>query len=278
MERSFEYWHHPDAIRHFFADRRQSAKTVLATARKFREQHAASGRPARKAAWIAMESGLPWLPLDVKFPAKAMLEEARRLRSHFVSHRGEEGRPEYLGKGWRALTLHGLSATQSRDAHNYGRGLPGKKRKVPAGVTDPYARAESEAPYHWTEASKLCPVTTAWLKQTLPHGVYFRVRFMVLEPGAFLLPHVDRHYPALSEMYASLSQPQGAYLKVKDFGYVPQRAGDMTMLDVGKVHSVINASEEDRYNLVIIGAHNHSKRWRAMLEGSYAKFMSGRLG
>jgi hypothetical protein len=49
------------------------------------------------------------------------------------------------------------------------------------------------------------------------------------------------------------------------------------MLDVGKVHSVINASEEDRYNLVIIGVHNHNTRWRSMLEESYTKFMNGRL-
>jgi hypothetical protein len=277
MERSFEYWHYPRPIRQFFADRSQSAKTMTKAAHRFRDQHVASGRPPRTADWIAKHSGLPWLPLDVKVPAKAMLEEARRLRSHFVAHRGEEGRPEYLGKGWRALTLHGLSATHSRDAHNYSQQPRGKQRKVPAGVTDPYARAEAEAPYHWTEASRRCPVTTAWLKKTLPHGVYFRVRFMVLEPGAFLLPHIDRHYPELSEMYVSLSQPKGAYLKVKDFGYVPQITGQMTMLDVGKVHSVINASDEDRYNLVIIGVHGYSKRWRAMLEDSYTKFMSGRI-
>lgn len=55
-----------------------------------------------------------YLVLDIKFPFKEMLEEAKRLKNRFVPHRSK------ISQGWESLTLHGLGEDKTSSFEDYG--------------------------------------------------------------------------------------------------------------------------------------------------------------
>ncbi len=145
------------------------------------------GHTHQQANWIFNQSHAPWLEiLGIDAPYKDMLAEAQALKSMFVSHRSDEGQHQ----GWSSLAIHGIGATKTNVAENYG--LDSKT-----------------ATYDWTEIQHQCPVTVKFFKEQFPYRWYARVRFMLLEPGGFVMPHQDHHTSFLGgAVNISLNQPE----------------------------------------------------------------------
>lgn len=194
---------------------------------------------------------LPWLKLDISFPYEEMYKEAVSLKNSFVSHRDKDG-GGYRHKGWRSLCLHGISAEKTNHYVQYG-----------------YSSNE-ETPYKWTDIKNLCPVTYSFFKNDFPFKEYYRVRFMLLEPGGYITPHQDQDHHNLSPVNIALNNPKGCKMKMKGHkGYVPFNPGDAFLLDVGNTHAVFNDSDEDRYHMIVHGVKG--KEFKKIVERSYEK-------
>ena len=201
---------------------------------------------------IVKESGLPWLPLEIPIPRQEMLEEALAIKHLFVAHRDQDFQGGYRHKGWKSLCIHGISAEKTNHFTQYG------------------YKSNEDAPYNWTEIAELCPATTTFFKERYPMADYYRVRFMLLEPGGFISPHVDTEKPSLSPVNIALNHPKGCNMKMKGHdGYVPFTPGDSMLLDVGNTHAYLNKSDEDRYHIIVHGVH--SKEYEELVERSYEK-------
>ena len=202
--------------------------------------------------WIVNESNLPWLQLDITFPFEKMYEEAVALKDEFVKHRDQDGVGGYRHKGWRSLCIHGIDAYKTNHYEQYG------------------YKSNNETPYKWTEISDRCPVTTNFFKNDFPFSRYFRLRFMLLEPGGYITPHVDTFDSKLSPINMALNHPKGSLMKMSGHkGYVPFKPGVAMLLDVGNEHAYINNSDEDRYHIIVHGAK--TKDYEKLVETSYEK-------
>lgn len=181
--------------------------------------------------WVVMESGWPCFKLSAldNQPWKEMYKEAEALADKFYVHR------ETYGKGWRSLTLHGLNEdTQSLDS--YG------------------DRKESIKQLDWTWVADECPVTKKFLTDVWPAEFLNRVRFMLLEPGGYILPHQDRsdEEKRLSVCNISLNNPEGCKFVFKDHGRVPfDDNGSAFLMDISNVHAVYNNSDKPRIHMII---------------------------
>lgn len=193
-------------------------------------------RPSAKT--IKDDLGLAYLQLDLSVPYEQMLEEANQIKHKFVTHRG---RDKLFGnlthKGWKSLTLHGASSTTTE---------------------------ATEDSYSWTEIADLCPVTSAWIKGNF--DVTGRVRFMLLEAGGFILPHVDRETKHLNEVNIALNNPDGCIFRFLDRGNIPFKPGQAYIIDTSNKHMVYNNSSQDRMHVIVHGNVDED-----LLRKSYAK-------
>jgi hypothetical protein len=178
---------------------------------------------------------LPWLDLKINIPHEKMLEEARAVRQYFVPHRDEDAPGGYKHKGWESVCIHGLSAEKTNHFSQYG-----------------YTSNE-EAPYKWTPIADLCPITVGWLLDEFPIDTFYRVRFMLLKPGGYIMPHKDSEKGRLGPINVALNQPKGCIFKMKDQGRVPMYPGCVMMLNVGNTHAYINTSNIERIHIIIHG-------------------------
>jgi len=202
--------------------------------------------------WIVNESGLPWLKLDIEFNYETMLKEAVALKDRFVKHRDNDGVGGYRHKGWRSLAIHGISAEKTNHYEQYG------------------YKSNEETPYRWTEVSGLCPNTVSFFKNQFPYKKYFRVRFMLLEPGGYITPHTDMFENRLSPINMALNHPKECKMKMKGHdGFVPFKPGTAMLLDVGNEHAYINESNEDRYHIIVHGVK--TKEFEDLVVRSYEK-------
>jgi len=202
--------------------------------------------------WVVNESKLPWLELDIEFPYAEMHEEAKAVKHLFVKHRDQDGSGGYRHQGWRSLCIHGIDSDKTNHYGQYG-----------------YTSNE-ETPYRWTEIAEKCPITSKFFKETFPYREYFRLRFMLLEPGGFITPHVDTDVNKLSPINIALNHPKGCLMKMSGHkGYVPFSAGKAILLDVGNEHAYINKSEEDRYHIIVHGIK--TKEYEKLVVRSYEK-------
>lgn len=207
-------------------------------------------------AWILGKSGLPWLELDLDLPVEAMLKEAQAVQHLLVSHRsGDRPDPYLKNRGWKALPIHGISSNHTQSYNMYG-----------------YAR-EEDVPYRWTEIADLCPESTRFFKETYPCRQYFRVRYVVLEPGGYISPHVDRQQSLLWEVNLALNHPSGCFFRMDPGLYVPFRPASAFILDVSRVHAVVNLSSEPRFHMIVHGNPMHQEGWRDLIERSFRKFL-----
>ncbi|SUZ84906.1 uncharacterized protein METZ01_LOCUS37760 [marine metagenome] len=181
--------------------------------------------------WIVTESGWPYFHLSSLDgqPWKEMYKEAEALSDKFHVHR------DTYGDGWKSLTLHGLDEdTQSLDT--YG------------------DRQDTLKQLDWTWVADKCPVTKKFLTDVWPAEFFNRVRFMLLEPGGYILPHQDRqdHEKRLSVCNISLNNPEGCNFALKDKGRVPFKdEGSAFLMDISNVHSVWNTSDKPRIHMII---------------------------
>jgi len=180
-----------------------------------------------------------------------MLEESIKIKHLFVGHRDEDIKGSYSHKGWKSLCLHGISETQTNHFTQYG-----------------YSSNE-ETPYKWTSIADKCPITTNWLKNTFPMEDYFRVRFMLLEPGGFIFPHKDSSNNILAPINIALNHPEGCIFKMEKHGIVPMKPGTVMLLDVGNTHAYINKSNIDRIHIIIHGKATDS--YKDLVTRSYEK-------
>ena len=179
------------------------------------------------------ESKYPWLKLLIDAPFKEMYAEAKAMEEHFVNHMENSEDPWYeegQHQGWFSICI------AKEDMRLVDLGYKNKRVRV------------------WTEASKLCPVTTNYFKNIFPMKTYYRLRFMLLKPGGYVQPHSDSL--TTNPSYAiniSLNNPNGCFL-VTEKGTVPfDDKGSVFLFNNYYKHSVINESEEDRYHIILHG-------------------------
>ena len=180
-----------------------------------------------------------------RFPnGLAMLSEAKKLRDFFVYHRAGGQH-----QGWRSLCLHGISSVHTENHDRYG--FPDRE----------------SAPYAWTDISKFCPVSTEFFSNVFGYDWYERVRFMLLEPGGYILPHEDVDWKQLGPVNIALNNPDGCVFAMEDWGIVPFAGGTANMLAVGYRHAVYNNSQEDRYHIIVHGSRGAD--WTDYIINSY---------
>jgi hypothetical protein len=201
--------------------------------------------------WIVNRSSLPWLQLALEFDYQAILAEAIAIKHLFVAHRDQD-QGAYRHKGWRSICLHGVSSDKTNHFTQYG------------------YKSNDETPYIWTEIADLCPITTKFFKEIFPFNIYYRVRFMLLDPQGYITPHTDSDQHKLSPINIALNNPIGCNFKMQGHeGYVPFEPGSAFILDVGNTHAVLNNSDEDRYHMIVHGKPN--EKFKKLIEASYAK-------
>jgi len=181
--------------------------------------------------WTVMESGWPWFRLSAldDQPWKEMHNEAKNLLEYFKPHR------ENYGVGWKSLTLHGLNDdTQSLNQYGNRRDVLDK--------------------LNWTWVADKCPVTKDFLINVWPAEFLNRVRFMVLEPGGYILPHQDRadNEKRLSVCNISLNMPVGCEMVIDGYGKIPfEDTGSAFLVDISNKHAVVNRSSTVRIHMII---------------------------
>jgi hypothetical protein len=183
--------------------------------------------------WLLMESKWPWFHL--KFfdnqPWTEMFNESMQLIDCFHDHREDS-----YGYNWKSLTLHGINEdTQTLSSY-------GEDRRSTLNSLD------------WTWVADRCPVTKRFLTEVWPTEFLNRVRFMLLEPGGYILPHQDRpdDQKRLSVCNISLNNPIGCDFIMKNYGVVPfSNEGSAFLMDVSNVHAVWNRSNEPRIHMII---------------------------
>ena len=186
-----------------------------------------SKRPSH---WVTWESKYPWLKLMIDAPFKEMLEEAKNIKHLFVEHRTD------YSQGWKSVCLHGIDDYVTSVPEDHGFSKDTKR--------------------DWTNASAECPITTNYFKNQFPFNVYDRVRFMLIEPGGYINPHVDgsRDDNPSRAVNMSLNNPDQCFL-ITENGIVPyDNDGSVFYFNIAYEHGVINNSNEDRYHIIVHGA------------------------
>ena len=202
--------------------------------------------------WVVNNSKLPWLELDIEFPYEKMYLEAKAIKEMFVKHRDSDSEGGYRHKGWRSLCIHGIDAEKTNHFEQYG------------------FKSNQETPYVWTDIIDRCPVTYKFFRDIFPFKSYYRLRFMLLEPGGFITPHQDSFDSKLSPINMALNHPKGCLMKMEGHkGYVPFAPGKALLLDVGNTHAYVNKSTEDRYHIIVHGTRK--KEYEELVIRSYEK-------
>lgn len=215
----------------------------------FYNHHAGAQKPVHAAGLVAAadireRSALPWLPLRLPFwlPHEAMLAEARALRECFVPHRSLKE----ANSGWYSLCIHGLSSVH----------------------TGPHTRYGLDASYDWTDICRFCPETHAFFRDVFGYQQYFRVRFMLLAPGGFIVPHRDSAVDRLEAINIALNNPADCDFVMEDCGTVPFTDGTAMLLSLSRQHMVWNRSDEDRYHIIVHGTPDPTV-WDRIVVASY---------
>lgn len=201
--------------------------------------------------WIFRECTAPWLRLLIDAPYKEMLAEARSLRHRFVVHREGDGR------GWKSLCIHGISASHTDSWQSYG------------------YTSENEVIYDWTDIKDRAPVTVEFFKNQFPYKKYHRLRFMLLEPNGYIMPHSDNQNNNLtSAINISLNNPENCMLTT-ELGTVPYSdQGSTFIFNNHYQHAVVNDSDQDRFHIIVHG-HWDPPRWNPLVHKSYMAAQNG---
>jgi hypothetical protein len=180
--------------------------------------------------WIELESNCPSLKLDIDIPYKEMYVEAHNLIDDFIKHR------ENHSSGWRSLVIHGYNKHTTNDWN-----------------AEEYNFTEKPK-YDWTEIKDKVPITISWLKEVFPFARYDRVRYMLLEPNGYIMPHKDFEIRKLAAYNVALNNPHGVEFIMEDGGMIPWSPGDVRAIDIGRYHCVRHLGTEPRIHMIIHGA------------------------
>jgi hypothetical protein len=195
------------------------------------------------------ETDAKFLKLDIKFPYKEILEEAKSLRHRFVPHRSG------LAKGWLSLTLHGLAEDKTGIWKDYG-----YKRSV-----------DMSNDLKWTPAGIESPITHNFFLNNFPCKKYGRLRFMLLEAGGYIGLHSDGNTRLVENINMALNNPEGCIWKWGDNSpdLIMEEGGTYAM-NVSYHHSIYNNSNEDRYH-IIVSRHDATEEWKSLINKSAEK-------
>jgi hypothetical protein len=189
--------------------------------------------------YIRNDTGLPWLKLNIDVPVNDIKKEYEQNTEFLVSHRSEDSWGNMSHKGWKSATIYGV------DTHITTR-------------TDDF--------HDWTSLSYKCPKTVQWIKDNfIINEKTRRIRFMLLEPGGFILPHADRSNTGLVEINVAITQPQNCCFRFLDRGTIPFEVGSAFIIDTSNRHMVWNNSDQYRLHMIL-----HTRISNKILEDSYA--------
>lgn len=203
-------------------------------------QHYLNFRP--NADWIISQSGLPYLELNINAPYNDIYQEWLNVKHLAVKHRAKESISEkffYGHQGWDSLVIYGKHYT---------------------------ATTGNEKPFDWTEIADSCPITKSWLEETfLINETTGRIRFMHLDAGGYILPHVDRDAKGFGEINIAIKQPKECFFRFTHYGNVPFKDGSACLVDISNEHMVFNGSTEPRLHIIVHG----NLRNKQLIEESY---------
>jgi hypothetical protein len=180
--------------------------------------------------WIIEESNLRSLKLELDIPYAEMYKEASALIEEFYSHR--DGGEDH--SGWKSLVIHG------------------RGKHITQG-DEQYPNLNDLPDYHWTEIADACPVTANWLKSSWPLDKFLRVRFMLLEPNGYIMPHRDNDKRKLQAINIALNNPEGCVFGMEGYGLIPWSPGDVRLIDISTHHAVWNNSNTPRIHIIVHG-------------------------
>lgn len=169
------------------------------------------------------------LKLDIDIPLEQIEKEICSIPDElFVAHRDDNYEDN---RGWRSFVLHGKDQTASREDGYYN----------------------DERSMDWTAAAlQYCPQTVEYFKTQWPCNEFYRVRVMLLEPNGIINLHQD---PVDGELVypvnIAITQPEECKFYLDNYGVVPFEPGTAYMIDISKLHTVINDSNKRRYHLIV---------------------------
>lgn len=177
------------------------------------------------AEWIRKNSGLPWLELGLKVPVDEILKEFEIVKHRLVNHRIHDIIVGHKHQGWKSMCIYGASTETT---------------------------TSSDEQHTWTDIATYCPRTVDWIKQNfIINENTGRLRFMFLEPGGYIMPHVDRSVSKLSEINVAITNPPGCIFRFLDRGTVPFQSGKTFIIDTSNRHMVYNNSDQPRLHMIL---------------------------
>lgn len=203
---------------------------------------------ANKLKTITVDSQIPYLKLLINGPWKEILKEVQAIDHLFVSHRADG-----QTKGWSSICLHGLGWDKTDTPSMYS-----EFRNIP----------ENQLQYSWTTIAAQCPVAYNYFKNEFPYESYMRLRFMKLDAGGYINPHVDGNAHMLGAVNISLNNPQGCEMVLANIGIVPfEDKGSVMAFNNSYEHMVWNQSSIPRYHIIVHGRPKWP--WDKIIEESY---------
>lgn len=189
--------------------------------------------------WIRNKSGLAWLNLEMSVPFEQIYQEWLTVSSLAVAHREGDSMGSVGGhRGWKSLTIHGVS---------------------------PEITTHNDLQHRWTSIGEACKSTKQWLEKNFILEEAGRIRFMLLEPGGYILPHADTDKSSLVPVNVAITNPVGAEFHMLNRGKVPFAPGLAFMLDLSNQHWVVNQSSLPRLHIIV-----HALPRSNIIERSYA--------
>lgn len=201
--------------------------------------------------WIRHEANLASLLLDIDVPVRDIERECYAFAEthEWVKHNGDRH------PGWKSLTIHGQGWDISNTPENYDMPFEG---------------------WHWTEMADACPITKQWLC-SLPWSNWQRIRFMLLEPGGYILPHADTPDSRLGPINISITNPPECHFFMEGAGEIPWEPGQVRLMNVGKLHSVYNNSDKPRLHMIIHAMETDHEVLDPLMMKAYKKIYYGGL-
>lgn len=181
------------------------------------------------ARWIRKRSGLAWLELDMEVPHMDIIREWEGVKHKATQWDRGDSWHGMVTHGWKSLTLHGLSA----DSHE----------RQPAGASM----------NKWTEISEQCPVTKRFMESNFDiSSSDGAIRFLLLEPGGYIVPHRDMKEAGLRYCNIGIDVPEGTNFYMENHGNLPYRSGSCLIWDHSIKHWVVNDSNRPRLHITVI--------------------------
>jgi hypothetical protein len=234
-------------------------KSAYQTTEEFISKNLTSPLPqeenlTRDISWLYHHSEWPFFELNLSFPHKEILHEAKNLIDDFIVPdygKKAQGRERGIrgGQGWELLFIHGLGKHHINRAFAYGH------------------ESEDLAPYTWTEVANSCPTTKVFLN-SLPYKKLFRAWFAMLRPNGFVAPHIGRNKSGgfNHKMTFALNHPKGFLFAVEGFGRIPWAPGKGFLVKADQYyHATMNRGIDPRIHLITTGVPDWPKLEKVLI-------------